>query len=134
MPNKRKNRSQTPKFYCPHCEERLWRLGSPKYHLFYQDVSEIKERLGVTRTKASFLATNHSPYVDSNTWLEEFFCEEHGTIWMRVSKQSDGVIVATPAKSSDWKCTTHTINPDVPNPSVSEFSYRMSRGTNKQLV
>ncbi|MCU0536818.1 MAG: hypothetical protein MUD14_23260 [Hydrococcus sp. Prado102] len=134
MSNKRKNRSQTPKFYCSHCQERLWRLGSPKYHLFYQDASEIKERLGITRTKASFLAANNSPYVDSNTWLEEFFCEEHGKLWMRVSKQENGAIVATPAKSSDWKCTTHTINPDIPNPSVSEFSYRMSRGTNRQLV
>jgi hypothetical protein len=134
MSNKRKKRSQTQKFSCFYCQQRLWRLGSPKYHLFYQDISELRTHLGITRKKASFLAAKHPAYVDSNCWLEEFFCEEHGKIWMRVSKQADGTLVSTPAKSSDWNRTTYTINPDVPNPSVSEYTYRMSRGVKGQLV
>lgn len=134
MPNKRKNRNHTVKFFCPCCEQRLWRLGSPKYYLFYQNVSQIKQQLGITRKKASFIATRNSVYVDRNAWLEEFYCEDHGKMWMKVSKQSDGLLVAIPAKGSDWNGTSNTINPDIPNPSVSEFSYRMSRGVNKQLV
>jgi hypothetical protein len=128
MPNKRSKRSQTQKFYCPHCQQRLWRLGSPKYYLFYQDVTQLKERLGITRKKAVFLAAQNPTFVDRGSWLEEFFCEEHGKMWLRLSKQTDGILEVKMAKSSDWNCTTYTINPNIPNPSVSEFSYRMSRG------
>ncbi|AFY76788.1 hypothetical protein Ple7327_1401 [Pleurocapsa sp. PCC 7327] len=134
MSNKRKKRSQIQKFYCPCCQQRLWRLGGQKYYLFYQDISELKKNLGITRKKASFLATQNSAYVDRNAWLEEFFCEEHGTIWMRLSRQADGTLAAIPAKRSDWQSTTRTINPEIPNPSVSEFSYHMSRRASTQLV
>ncbi|WP_254658109.1 hypothetical protein [Pleurocapsa sp. PCC 7327] len=102
--------------------------------MFYQDISELKKNLGITRKKASFLATQNSAYVDRNAWLEEFFCEEHGTIWMRLSRQADGTLAAIPAKRSDWQSTTRTINPEIPNPSVSEFSYHMSRRASTQLV
>lgn len=128
MPNKRKRRSQTQKFHCPHCENRLWRLGSPKYHLFYKDVAQLRENLGITRKKAIFLAAQNPTFVDRDVWLEEFFCEEHGKMWMRISKKEDGTLACVLAKSNDWKCTTYTINPTIPNPSVSEFTYRMSRG------
>ena len=133
MPNQRKNRSKTQKFWCPHCQRRLWRLGSQKHYVFYHDISEIKKNLNITRKKASFLVNQSNPYIDRNSWIEEFFCEGHGKIWMRLSKKTDGTIVALLAKSSDWECTTGTTNPNVPNPSVSEFSYRMSRGTDKTL-
>jgi hypothetical protein len=134
MPNKRKRRNETHKFYCFHCQQRLWRLGSPKYHLFYKDASEIKKNLGITNKKACFLAAQNPAYVDRNVWLEEFLCEEHGKVWMRLSKQTDGTLTVTPAKESDWQRTSNTIDPNIPNPSVSQYTYSMSRGAQTQLV
>lgn len=127
MANKRKGR-QTPKFSCPHCQKRLWRLGSLKYHLFYQDITEIRKHLGLTRKNASFWIAQHSAYIDKNCWLEEFFCEEDGSMWLRVSQKADGTLVTSNATRNDWNQTFRTIDPDRPNPSVSEFTYRTSRG------
>jgi hypothetical protein len=101
--------------------------------LFYREVSEIKQNLNISSKNAGFLAAKGA-YIDTNCWIEEFFCGEHGKMWMLVSKQADGTLVAVPPRSNDWNRTTGTINPDNPNPSVSEFSYRMSRRNGKQLV
>ena len=129
MPNKRSKRNKTQQFSCPYCDRRLWRQGSQKHYLFYQETSEIKERLHISRKNASFLAANSKGYVDTHSWIEEFFCEKHGRIWMRLHKNSEGKLAAALAKGQDWKRTTHTFNPETPNPSVSEYSYRMSRGS-----
>ncbi|MBE9166075.1 hypothetical protein IQ238_00520 [Pleurocapsales cyanobacterium LEGE 06147] len=127
MPNKRSKRKRVQHFFCPLCGMRLWRLGSTKYYLFYQNAAEIRQNLKISAKKASFLATQNSAYIDRNSWIEEFFCTEHGRIWLLLSRQSDGNIVYRPAKKEDWKQTNKTINPTKPNPSVSEFTYRMSR-------
>ena len=127
MPNKRKRRNQTIKITCPLCEHRLWRVGGPKHFLFYKDKNEIKKELGTTNKKASLLAAKASAFVDYNSWIEEFFCENDGIIWMHLSRKPDGIITATQAKGDNWARTTGTIDPDRPNPSVSEYSARMSR-------
>lgn len=46
---------------------------------------------------------------------------------MKVTRKSGGKLVTALATSKDWQQTTRTIQPDIPNPSVSEFTYRMSR-------
>lgn len=73
------------------------------------------------------MAANSRGYLDTNSWIEEFFCEKHGKVWLRLSKQADGQLQAMLAKSQDWKRTNNTVNPDISNPSVSEFSRRISR-------
>jgi hypothetical protein len=128
MPNKRKKRNQSLKIYCPCCENRLWRVGGPKHFLFYKDKNEIKKELGISNKKATFLAAQVSALVDRNSWIEEFFCENDGKIWMHISQKANGEKIANPVKSSDWARTTATIDPNRPNPSVSEYSSRMSRG------
>ena len=127
MPNKRSKRSKTQQFLCPYCDRRLWRQGSKKHYLFYRDTSEIKDCLNISRKNASLLAASRQGYVDSNSWIEEFFCEKHGRVWMRLSKDREGKLAAVLAKRQDWNRSTHTLNPDTPNPSVSEYTYRMSR-------
>lgn len=126
MPGKRSNRKNIQRFYCPHCDRRLWRQGSPKHFLFYLEASEIHQNVDVSRKNAVFLAAKGA-YVDNNSWIEEFFCAEHGRLWMKVTKKNGSKLIATLASSNDWKQTTRTIQPDTPNPSVGEFSYRMSR-------
>lgn len=129
MPNKRSNRKKTQHFCCPYCPKRLWRQGSQKYHLIYSEASEIKHHLNISLKNASFLASSGKGYLDSNAWIEEFFCERHGKIWMLINKETNGTLAAVQAKDSDWRRTARTINPNIPNPSISEYSYRMSRGS-----
>lgn len=126
MPGKRSKRKNVRLFYCPYCERRLWRLGSPKHFLFYLEAAEIRQNVSISRKNAVFLA-NKGAYVDGNSWIEEFFCGEDGKLWMKVTRKTDGTLVTTLATSKDWQQTTGTIIPDTPNPSVGEFTYRMSR-------
>lgn len=126
MPNKRSRYKKTHHFCCHMCGRRLWRPGSPKHFMYYRKASEIRQNLGIPRKNAIFLAAQGA-YVDRNSWLEEFFCGEHGTMWLLVRKQADKTLVTAPAQRQHWEFTTGTIDPDNPNPSVSEFSYRISR-------
>jgi hypothetical protein len=64
--NKNYGRNLVQKFFCPFCQRRLWRLGS----------------------QPSFLVKRKNLKLD-NAWLEDFFCEEHGRIQMRLTKMSD---------------------------------------------
>lgn len=102
-------------------------MGNPKYSLFCQGISERQEGLNLSRKKASCLAAQESVPVNRNTWLEEFICLEHGKIWMKVSRLPDGLLMTFEASDRDWKHTSRTIDPNLPNPSVSEYSYRHSR-------
>lgn len=125
MAGKRSNRN-VQRFNCPYCERRLWRLGSPKHFLYYLQPSEIQQNVNISRKNAVFLA-NKGIYVDSNSWIEEFLCGDDGKLWLKVNRKSDATLVTTLASSKDWLQTTRTILPDTPNPSVGEFTYRMSR-------
>ena len=127
MPHKRSKRKKVQCFFCPLCQERLWRLGSLKYHVFYKNAAEIKQNLQISAKKSAFLATKNSTYLDRNSWLEEFFCSEHDKIWLRISRQNDGQLSYRLAVREDWQQTDKTIDSSRPNPSVSEFSYRISR-------
>ena len=133
MPGKRSKHKNIQRFYCPYCECRLWRLGSPKHYLFYLGASEIKKNVDMSRQSAELLASKGA-YVNSNAWIEEFFCGEHGKLWMKVTRKAGSIIVATLATREDWPQTTGTILPNTPNPSVSEFSYRMSRQTGTKVL
>lgn len=48
-------------------------------------------------------------------------------MWLKVSKDLDETITTQVAEQKHWKQSTNTIDPNKPNPSVSEFTYRMSR-------
>ncbi|WP_218081554.1 hypothetical protein [Anthocerotibacter panamensis] len=101
-------------------------MGSPKHFLFYNGANEIAQNTTITRKKATLLATQGT-YVDSNCWIEKFFCGNDGDLWILIRQFTDGTTSIALAQREDWKRTTQTTNPDVPNPSVSEFTYYMSR-------
>lgn len=128
MPGKRNRRSKTQKFYCPHCQERLWRASGQRYHLVYTGMVEIKKRLNLSTTKARFVASSGS-VTDNNCWIEEFYCGEHGQMWLLVKRQEDGSLTSVLAESPHWKHAAGVIDPDRPNASVSEYSLNNSRGT-----
>ena len=127
MSNKRAKRRKVKHFSCPFCETRLWRSGNPKYHVFYRNARQIRENLQISAKKASFLANQSSTYLDRNAWLEEFFCSTHGTMWLYISRHQQELITYRPATKEDWLQTNRTLDPTNPNPSISEFSYRISR-------
>jgi len=80
----------------------------------------------MSRQSAELLASKGA-YVDSGSWIEEFFCGDHGKLWMKVRK-TGSIIVATLATSEDCHKQPAQFY-QTPNPSVSEFTYRMSRQT-----
>lgn len=130
MSNKRSSRKNIQHFFCPFCNEdktRLWRLGSPKHYVFYRNAQEIKQNLQLPAKKAAFLAQQNSTVLNPNIWLEEFFCPIHGKIWLYLTRQNKPELDYRLAKKEDWQQTTKTYDPTNPHPSVSEFSYRMSR-------
>lgn len=126
MPNKRSSRKKIKHYFCPFCEQRLWRLGTVKYHLFYKNAAEISKNTGITSKKAKLLATQSTTYSDNKKWIEGFCCSEHGTHWLLISVRENKYEYRL-AKEKDWLCTGRTLNPNVSNPSVSEFTLRMSR-------
>lgn len=127
MPGKRKRKQAKENFNCPYCQTKLWRMGSPKHYLYYQEISDVQKNLNISRKKASLLIAKNNTYLDRNSWIEDFFCEQHGTIWLKISHKVEHPIQVSLASADDWKNSTGTINPNLPNPSVSEFSYSMSR-------
>jgi hypothetical protein len=56
----------TQKFYCPHCQKRLWNLGFTQNYKFIFPAKSI--------------------LFQSYYQFEEFFCEEHGKIKLNVAK------------------------------------------------
>jgi len=133
MPGKRSKHKNAHRFYCPYCERRLWRLGGPKHFLYYIGAAEIQKNVHMPHKSAELLAKKGA-YVDQNSWIEDFFCGDHGKLWMKVTRKSCGSLVTTQATSKDWQQTTRTIQPDTPNPSVGEFTYRMSRQANAKFI
>jgi hypothetical protein len=127
MPNKRSSRKKIHKFYCPKCETRLWRIGGPKYTLFCQGITEIQKGFNLSHKKASLLSIQEFSPINRNTWLEEFFCSKHGKIWMRITKLPNGLLTCFEATDKDWNRTTCTVDPNIPNSSVSEYTYYHSR-------
>jgi hypothetical protein len=133
MPHKRSSRKRKGYFFCCYCEQQMLRLGSPKHHLYCTEASEIKQQIGVSLKTASLLAAQGA-FVSGRAWIEEFFCQEHGRMWMVVTKKDDVLFATIPASRGDWGRTTKTVHPNIPNPSVSEYTSRMSRRSNTNLI
>ena len=126
MPNKRSKRGKKKVFNCPICGERLWRLGTTKYYLFYRSPAEIYKHKGISTKKAKFLISQNSTYLDTSRWVEGFHCKHDGNIWLTISLK-DGEYSYHTTKETDWLMTSKTQAPGLSNPSVSDFSLRMSR-------
>ncbi|MBC7881116.1 MAG: hypothetical protein H7Y37_07255 [Anaerolineae bacterium] len=126
MPGKRSKRSDTERFACPDCENRLWRIGSEKYLIYCSEASDFVHYMGMSRRQAA-MSMAQGYRLDRHSWIEEFFCGEHGKMWLLVRNLESGKIATTTATAHDWKRSTGTPNPDSSNPSVSEFTQRMSR-------
>ena len=126
MPNKRSSRRHTRKFFCPYCEQRLWRSGNSKHHIYYENAEQIRNNTGITLKKAKLLSLQSATYLDRNRWIESFCCSSHGMMWLLISVKDKNYQYRL-AKANDWLRTDKTVDPRIANPSVSEFTLRMSR-------
>lgn len=90
------------KFYCPCCQRRLWRVGGYK---FYQGQSKRGEALTLISEKDNSLTHSTPSLANQQVWLEEFFCEEDGKIWMYLSKSEEGVLSYQLADQEQWRHT-----------------------------
>lgn len=125
MPNQRSSR-KVKKFLCPFCQSRLWRNGSSKHYIFYDNAADIQKNTGISAKKAKLLHKQNTTYLDTHKWIESFYCSEHGQLWLLISLESQDYQYGL-AQPNDWLHTNKTIDPTNPNPSVSEFSLKMSR-------
>jgi competence CoiA-like predicted nuclease len=128
MPGKRSSRKKVQRFFCPYCQERLWRLGGSKHHLLLpstkntqQNLHRNSQRLG----KASEKTTD----IDPNQWIEEFFCNEHSKVWMLVSRATHDHLTAALATQTDWQRAAVTSPIHSSHGSASKFTIRASRRT-----
>ncbi len=135
MPRKRSRfKTSTLLVTCPHqgCCQPLRRLNSVRHHVFAEGVEEIMASGQYTRKKAIFTA-QLGQVVNRRFWLEEFFCYNHGRLWLAVHRSPEGKHTVSLPATRLWQRTTGTIDPDHPNPSVSEYTRRMSRGASVDL-
>jgi hypothetical protein len=126
MPGKRSKRRDTGRFTCPDCETRLWRIGSEKHQIYCSEASDFVHYIGLTRRQA-VIEMAQGCRTGRRSWIEEFFCGKHGKMWLLVRNLECGKIITTAATVHDWKRANGTQNPDCSNPSVGEFTQRMSR-------
>jgi hypothetical protein len=123
--NRSANRLEIP---CPECAQRLWRGCGQKHFIFASNVEQTRALTKTTRKKAILLHSQVDTWVDRSHWIEAFFCSDHGQIWIACVRQADGQVVGEIAPAKLWQQTTGTLDPTKPNPSVSEFTHRSSRG------
>ena len=97
------------KFYCPCCQRRLWRVGGYK---FYQGQSKRGEAVTLISKKDNLLTHSTPSLANQQVWLEEFFCEEDGKIWMYLSKSGEGVLSYQLAEQEQWRHTARVSEPD----------------------
>ena len=132
MAHKRLNKNKHH-FFCPYCQRRLWRSGSPKYYIYYEGKAEIKKGFGLSAKNANFLVNQSYTQLNINVWLEEFFCEQDGRLWLHITRK-ETELSSRLATAEDWLRSTKTINPDGSNGTVSEFSNRISQGCSLALL
>jgi hypothetical protein len=86
---------RSQKFYCPICQQRLWRLGSQKQYLLTATKTAIATNSHQRETKVYFFNAQSIVDLDRASWREEFFCEAHGKIWMELSSSVRGDCLVT---------------------------------------
>ena len=111
MSGKRSSRSKVQKFYCPYCEERLWRQGGTKHYIFYAGISQINRYSKRSPRQLGILPVKNA-CIDYKKWLEKFFCRSHGKVWLLVSKREHNNLTTRLAVLSDWQCLTGTLPKD----------------------
>ncbi|AGY56696.1 hypothetical protein [Gloeobacter kilaueensis] len=134
MPGKRSHYKRRFAPQCPDCELQVYRLNSTRHSIYIEGAEAIARALSIPYKRALLIASQ-GPIVDRNQWLEEFYCPMHGRVWLQVVRErSSGQIRAQLPDAALWKRSIGTLDPNHPNPSVSEFTLSNSRSPQPNLL
>ncbi len=122
-----RKRSKRRAIYCPEhgC---LVDSVSPKFPLFADSAGQLQVRGMGSKMSRLVLAAYRDVVPLVGEWLEAFWCPEcQSSQWFHVKKVGDRDYEVCFAPDSLWKNASKVIDPHR-NPSVSEYSFRASRG------
>ncbi|GAB4214051.1 MAG: hypothetical protein OHK0012_11310 [Synechococcales cyanobacterium] len=121
-----RKRSQRRAIFCPIHGCHLDSV-SPKYPLFADSAGQLQVRgMGSLTSRLVMAAYGEVPLVGE--WIEAFWCGQcQDTTWYHVHKVEERRYTVTPAPYALWKNATKVVNP-FQNPSVSEYTFRASKG------
>ncbi|WP_404790303.1 hypothetical protein [Altericista sp. CCNU0014] len=138
MTGKRSSRNKVQRFYCPHCTQRLWRLGGVKHYLLDVKISDPKQNswassreAGATSDKKKAVAPHQN--ADKNRWIEAFHCPDHGKMWMLVCQDSNDGLSASLAPASEWQHLTAIDRSKVSGPSGDRIRRPIGRRANVRV-
>ena len=125
-PSRRNRRPQKRQLLCPaHPEQRITGNGK-KYFLHLLNPEELKAR-GMAHKTAQLVIQAYPVLVLSNEWLEELFCPQCGSSrWCHVIQHNRVEHTVRWAPRDLWQQVAH-VDPNYPNPTVSEFTRRSAR-------
>ncbi|MBW4697134.1 MAG: hypothetical protein KME03_04395 [Aphanocapsa lilacina HA4352-LM1] len=128
MPGKRAHYARALVAKCPYCGQRVHRLNSQKFYL------QPEETADADAPDADAAKTQAQKVTPARSWIEEFYCPEHGRLWLHIERLADGAVRSRLPEASEWKKTKLTIDPDHINPSVSAYTLRHSRQASPHLL
>ncbi|MBM5800041.1 MAG: hypothetical protein FJ077_04200 [Cyanobacteria bacterium K_DeepCast_35m_m2_023] len=125
---RRRGKRQCRPLFCPLHPQQLISGQGKKYFLHCLKAEELVAR-GTSHKTARLLIQHYPVLVLSNEWLEQLYCPKCGSSdWFHIAKLADDRFVVRRAPLELWQQVAH-VAPLSPNPSVSDFSRRMSRRT-----
>ncbi|MFQ3612608.1 MAG: hypothetical protein SNJ68_02690 [Cyanobacteriota bacterium] len=121
-----RKRSQRRQIFCP-IHGCFLDSVSPKYPLFADSAGQLQVRgMGIKTSRLVMSAYKVVPLVGE--WIEEFWCSEcQESKWYHIRKIGERNYEVRVAKDDLWQNASKVVNPHQ-NPSVSEYTFRVSRG------
>jgi hypothetical protein len=121
-----RKRSQRRAIYCPVHACYLDSV-SPKFPLYADTAGQLQVR-GIGSRAARLAVATYGVVPLTGEWIEAFWCHEcQSTEWYHVKKVGERAYEIRKAPRDLWQNATGVVDPHQ-NPTVSEFSFRASRG------
>lgn len=128
--DRNRKRSKRRAIYCP-LHGCYLDSASQKYKIFADQAGQLQQR-GMSRRNALMLVANRTAVSLEGEWLEAFWCEQCQQIkWYHVRKCDERSYEISLAPQELWQQATGVISSQG-NPSVSEFTRRISRDVTYQ--
>ena len=122
-----RKRSQRRAIYCPVHGNHMDSV-SPKYPLFADTAGQLQVRGMSNKTSRLVMAAYDGVVPLAGEWIEEFWCADcQESKWYHIKKTDERQYEVKLAPQDRWLNASKVINP-FQNPTVSEYSFRASKG------
>jgi hypothetical protein len=130
--DRNRKRSKRRQIFCP--RHGCYVTSVSQKHYLFADTPEQLNVRGVSKLTSKLLLNASTTVALSGEWLEGFWCEQCQEVsWYHVHKNEGGRYKVSIAPQPLWQKASGVIDPKG-NPSVGEFTRRMSRLTTYQGV